>query len=576
MHKQSTREGTYSIGVDVGGTKCAAGLVDVSSGRVFAWRLKPTEPERGGEAVLDDAIAIARLVRDEGAQNGQQAAAIGVCVAELVDSQGRVLSDATIRWKGMDIRARIQQALSLPAQLDADVRAAALGEARFGAGRGSRSFLYVTVGTGISACLVIDGTPYVGARGLTGTFASNRALIPGDNGELHVGPPLESFASGPALATRFAAVSPRFSGRAPDVLAATARGDERAKAVVESAGRSLGAAIAHLVNVLDPERVVIGGGLGLAGGLYRESLEQSLREFIWSDLHRDLPLVSAELGLEAGVIGAAIGAVQRANAVVKSHPSPNLSSPRRVSNHPGGERGLQVEVLDDHEAMSRQAAEWLVDRIRKQPDVLLCLATGATPMRTYELLAVRGRTEPQLFSRMRVIKLDEWGGLAMSDPASCERHLRDSLIDPLRLHDRYIAFNSEAADGDAECKRIADWLAENGPIDIAVLGLGVNGHIGFNEPADFLQPHAHVASLAATSMQHSMLAQSKNRPTHGLTLGMADLLQSREVLLLVSGEGKRAAMGRLLEGRVTTDFPATFLALHPNACVMCDRAACLD
>ncbi len=125
---------------------------------------------------------------------------------------------------------------------------------------------------------------------------------------LVTGQPLEQFASGPALAARYAAVSKGFSGSAAEVLAA-ARDDQHARRIVESAGSALGAAVAQLVNVLDPEAVVIGGGLGLAGGLYRDSLEKSLREYVWSELHRDVPLVSAELGLEAGVVGAACGAV---------------------------------------------------------------------------------------------------------------------------------------------------------------------------------------------------------------------------------------------------------------------------
>ncbi len=143
------------------------------------------------------------------------------------------------------------------------------------------------------------------------------------------------------------------------------------------------------------------------------------------------------------------------------------------------------------------------------------------------------------------------------------------------MQERYIAFDSQAADADAECKRIAAWLERNGPIDVCVLGLGINGHIGFNEPAEFLQPHAHVAKLIESSMQHAMVTHSKHRPTHGLTLGMADLLQSRQVLLLVSGEGKRTAMSGLLDGRIATDFPASFLALHPDVRILCDRAACL-
>ncbi len=91
-------------------------------------------------------------------------------------------------------------------------------------------------------------------------------------------------------------------------MLAAARDEPHARRIVEWAGSALGAAVAQLVNVLDPEAVVIGGGLGLAGGLYRDSLEKSLREFVWSELHRDVPLVSAELGLEAGVVGVACGA----------------------------------------------------------------------------------------------------------------------------------------------------------------------------------------------------------------------------------------------------------------------------
>ncbi len=164
MLNDSAQEGSYAIGIDVGGTKCAAGLVDVKNGRVFAWRLRPTESARGGEAVLGDVIDLARSLQEEAARMGTKPVAIGVCVAELVDQQGQVLSDATIRWRGVEVRARIERELSLPVHLNADVRAAARGEALFGAGRGCGSFLYVTVGTGISACLVIGGVPFAGAR----------------------------------------------------------------------------------------------------------------------------------------------------------------------------------------------------------------------------------------------------------------------------------------------------------------------------------------------------------------------------------------------------------------------------
>jgi glucokinase len=271
--------------------------------------LQPTRPELGGEAVLIDVIAMVRSLQEEAERLGTDVAAVGVGVAELVGVDGQVLSDATICWKDIAVGTRIQAETRLSVFLDADVRAAARGEASVGAGRAFRSFVYVTVGTGISASPVINQTPYAGARGLTGTFASSPGLIPGDHGELVAGPPLEQFAAGPALAARLAAARAGFAGAAPEVLALAESGDSLARTIVTSAGRALGAAVAQLVNVLDPEAVVIGGGLGLATGLYRTSLEESLRAHIWSDDHRRVPLLSALLGTDAGIVGAALGAL---------------------------------------------------------------------------------------------------------------------------------------------------------------------------------------------------------------------------------------------------------------------------
>lgn len=234
---------------------------------------------------------------------------------------------------------------------------------------------------------------------------------------------------------------------------------------------------------------------------------------------------------------------------------------------------LRPRVFPDHETLSQDAAERLVSFLRQKPDALLCLATGSTPMDTYRRLALHRAAVPGLFDQVRVVKLDEWGGLAMEDPASCEQYLRRSLVDVLGLRDRYVAFNSLPADPQAECRRIAAWLEQNGPIDLCVLGLGLNGHLGFNEPAAALQPHAHVARLSDSSLSHSMLDRASHRPEFGLTLGMADLLLARQVILLVSGPAKRGPLARLLEGSISTDFPASLLQLHGNLALLCDQAA---
>ncbi|MCI0334840.1 MAG: 6-phosphogluconolactonase [Planctomycetes bacterium] len=234
---------------------------------------------------------------------------------------------------------------------------------------------------------------------------------------------------------------------------------------------------------------------------------------------------------------------------------------------------LSPSVLPDYESVSRYAADWLIDRIRRHPSALTCLASGSTPTRTYELFTERAAMELEALRKVQLLKLDEWGGLAMDNPATCEQHLLRAIVKPLQMAGRYVGFNSKPHDPRAECARVAAWLAENGPIDTCVLGLGVNGHIGFNEPAEHLQPHAHVAKLSEESMTHAMLGKSSDRPAYGLTLGMADILQSRQILLLVAGSAKRPALERLLSGRITTQFPASLLHLHDNVQLICDAAA---
>jgi galactosamine-6-phosphate isomerase len=239
--------------------------------------------------------------------------------------------------------------------------------------------------------------------------------------------------------------------------------------------------------------------------------------------------------------------------------------------------GFRVVVDDDHEAMSRRAAAEMARALGETPDLLLCVASGATPTRAYDLFAAERRANPESVRRLRVLRLDEWGGLAPDDPGSSEAQIHRQLARPLSLPpERYFAFRGDAPDPEAECARIRRVMDEQGPIGLSVLGLGLNGHLGFNEPADALTPHAHVAELSRTSREHSMLADARAVPGYGLTLGMADLMRSRRVLLVVSGAHKREVLGRLLGGGLTTALPASFLRMHPDTLCLCDREAAGD
>lgn len=268
---------TPAIGIDVGGTKIAAGLVDTATGVCEARFERVTRPEREASAVLADCVAMAQRLAA-----GQPGLPIGIGICELVDREGHTQSAQTIDWRDTDVVGAF--AGIGPAVAESDVRAAAVAESRFGAGRGVEDLLYVTVGTGISSCLVIGGRAYPGALGNAICFGA---------------PPVEDAASGLALAAA--------GGRewAEDVLADPALDD-----VVEAAAAALGAGLAWLVNALDPGIVVIGGGLGLADR-YRELAMAAMRPMIFAHNTREVRVVPAELGADAGVIGAALAAVQR-------------------------------------------------------------------------------------------------------------------------------------------------------------------------------------------------------------------------------------------------------------------------
>lgn len=203
----------------------------------------------------------------------------------------------------------------------------------------------------------------------------------------------------------------------------------------------------------------------------------------------------------------------------------------------------------------------------EKPDLLICLASGDTPTGTYALLAAA----PERISGARFIQLDEWAGLGAEDPASCaaylERTVRGSLAVP---PERWIGFRGDAPDAAAECRRVAAALAAAGPIDLCILGLGRNGHLGLNEPAESFDPVCHVATLAQETRGHPMLNETAAPVREGLTLGLGDMLRARRILLLVSGRAKQAPLAGLASRRVTPQLPASFLWLHGDAVCLCD------
>jgi glucokinase len=297
-----SRPAPIALGIDVGGTKTLFAIVDVTSGRIAEeFRIETPQGERSGEDFLERVETQARDFVNASSAGSVSTIGLGVC--ELVDLNGAVKSGHRVHWHGLAVREKLNAIA--PAIVESDVRAAALAEAHFGAGRDYRDFLYVNIGTGISTCLVIDREPYAGARGHALVIASApSAMLCSNCGQLH-DLILEEIASGAGLAARYREKAGVASADAGDVLINAESGDLQARQVIEEATALLGSALGMVIGVLDPEALIIGGGLGSSTGFYREQLESKIRRHIWSTETRKLAIRRSELGGEAGVIGAA-------------------------------------------------------------------------------------------------------------------------------------------------------------------------------------------------------------------------------------------------------------------------------
>jgi galactosamine-6-phosphate isomerase len=187
-------------------------------------------------------------------------------------------------------------------------------------------------------------------------------------------------------------------------------------------------------------------------------------------------------------------------------------------------------------------------------------------------MAKKHQNSNGFFDWMTVIKLDEWVGLDSESIFTSEYDIQEKLLNRLGIEDdRFIAFEVETRDPISECNRIQRELDISDGIDICILGLGINGHIALNEPADFLQPNCHVAKLHPVTLGSGMIENVDVPLTEGMTLGIGNIMASKMVILFITGKGKKPALDLLLEAKIRTDLPASILWLHPNAHVIVDR-----
>lgn len=237
---------------------------------------------------------------------------------------------------------------------------------------------------------------------------------------------------------------------------------------------------------------------------------------------------------------------------------------------------MRLIVVDDYLALSREAARFVARRLLAKPDLVLALPTGETPLGLYRELARLHREGLLDFSRATAFNLDEFLGIPPNHPASfrsyMERHFWGQVN--LRPEARHIP-QSLPADPTGECQRYEALIQGAGGLDLAILGLGRNGHIAFNEPGTPFERRTHVAELTEETRadEAERFGGLGNVPKRAITLGIRTLMNAREVLLLVSGIEKAGILARALEGPVTPAVPASVLQLHPNLTVLVDRAA---
>lgn len=236
---------------------------------------------------------------------------------------------------------------------------------------------------------------------------------------------------------------------------------------------------------------------------------------------------------------------------------------------------MELNIYQDHETLSFNAATKILEQVQAKPDSVLCLAAGDTPRLAYKLFGEMAAKRDVDLSACSFVGLDEWLGIPPENEGSCAYFLHHNLFFPMRIADSQIhLFNSLTDDPAAECRSMDDHIHRMGGIDLMLVGVGMNGHIGFNEPGANEQLYSHVIELDETT--RSVGQKYFKQPTQlqkGITLGLRHLLESRKVLMMASGNKKAEIMRKALEGAITTDVPASVVRRHTSGMAMLDREA---
>jgi glucosamine-6-phosphate deaminase len=236
---------------------------------------------------------------------------------------------------------------------------------------------------------------------------------------------------------------------------------------------------------------------------------------------------------------------------------------------------MKIDIRPAYDQMCSAAAELIISRIRQNQAGLVCFPSGETPTGILKLLVKASREGRVDFTQCHFVGLDEWAGLNGTNHGSCRHYLDQHFFIPLNTDPGQIHF-FDGADPDlqGQCRRINSFIQEHGPIHLVMVGVGMNGHAGLNEPGVNMGWYAHVSELQEnTRLVAEKYFREKITFTHGITLGPRHLLESATLILIASGVKKASVVRRALEGEVSNECPASLIQLHPDAYVFLDQDA---
>lgn len=236
---------------------------------------------------------------------------------------------------------------------------------------------------------------------------------------------------------------------------------------------------------------------------------------------------------------------------------------------------MTLQVYPDYDAMSRAAADLIINQLKQKPHSMLCFPSGDSPVGVFNYLVEDALAAKVDFSKCFFVGLDEWVGLGKGDDGSCTQSLTDTFFNRLDIDPGHIRFfDARATDLDKACSDMNDFINKKGPLDVMMVGIGMNGHIGLNEPGTDFNLYAHYAPLAQMTIDVGQKYFKKQTALDkGITLGLKHLQDAKIALLIASGKKKAHIIAQALEGEVTEQLPASIFQTLPNGYVLLDSGA---